>query len=399
MNIFIIPSWYPSPTHPFTGVFFKEQAEALAQFYTSSNLAISTWGSHNEELLLWGKDPLKSILKLAQFSSVQPFEKKIADNLTEYFSPALTWSRKVLQGNIKSIIKINENHFLSFQAKAGPVNIIHAHSAYPAGWVAMILAKKYKIPYLITEHMGPFPFKDFLLKSGRLSPYLAKPFQQSFATIAVSPQQKKTLEQWEIPRVHYIPNLVNETLFHPLADRRQEPEPFTFFSLAKLAPEKGIADLLKAIKLLGDKDFLFRIGGDGQYKHQYQALAQQMGISDKIEWLGFLSREKAAKEFQNCHVFVLPSLYEAMGVVYAEAIACGKPVIGTRCGGPESIINASNGLLVEPGNADALAGALMHMYNNHHTYNATEIREDFCSKYSRPVVCRQLMDIYMEAIQ
>jgi glycosyltransferase involved in cell wall biosynthesis len=400
MNVFIIPSWYPSKDQPHTGIFFKEQAEALADVYPDSNFAISTWGSHETDLLIEIKDHINNIPKLLKFPTKNASKQQLKPNLREYYSPALTWTRKILQGNIKTITRVNEEHFLSFRKKVGQVDIIHAHSAHPAGWVAMELAQRYNLPYIITEHMGPFPFKVFLSRNGKLSIFLEKPLHSSYSNVAVSPQLKDTLNNWGIPRVTYIPNLTDESFFKLKLPPSKQDTTFTFFTLARLVEGKGISFLLEAFELIAQKyaNCQLKIGGNGPEREVYRTLASGLGVADKVVWLGTLSRQQALDEFQNCDAFILPSLHENLPLVLIEALACGKPLIGTYCGGSESIINEKNGLVVEPGNVDALYKAMEAMYISYDRYSAEEIRADFMSRYSRPVVCKQIMELYQQVI-
>jgi len=399
MNVFIIPSWYPSEDEPHTGIFFKEQAEALAYIFPESSFAISTWGSHKADLLLHVKDHLKNIPKLLRVAFKNPQQRQLKPNLTEYYTPAFTWTRKILEGNINNIIKANEKHLLEFESKVGKVDVIHAHTAHPAGWVAMKLAAKYNIPYIITEHMGPFPFASFRTKSGKLSNWLAQPLQKAFANIAVSPQQQKTLQEWGIPKVTHIPNLTDETIFTPKPE--EVTEPFTFFTLARLEEGKGIQYLLQAFKLLTETapDLKLKVGGEGTQLENYKLQAAALGITDKVEWLGLLDRQATVKHYQTCSTFVLPSLHENLPLVLLEAMACGKPLISTYCGGPESIITPETGLVVEPGNAVALKEAMSQLYKNYSNYNSEQIRQLFCSRYARAIVCKQIMEVYKAAAE
>ena len=398
MKIFIIPSWYPSRDHPHAGIFNKEQAQAFANEFPESDLAISSWGPNEEDLLLWGRDHLKNIIKILEYKKKEPKSTLLSPNLIEYYNPKLTWSRKFLNGNINSIVSASENRFLEFRKSKGKVDIIHAHTAHPAGWVAMWLSRKYRIPYVITEHMGPFPFKDYLLPSGKLSKWLQQPYWNSSCNIAVGPPQKNVLRKWKIPHLKYIPNLTNEDFFKPDLNQNIHSQDFTFFSLSAQVPIKGIPYLLEAFRLLINKSKKVRlkIGGYGPEMQNYKNIARKLFISEQVEWLGSLSREEALREFQKCNSFVLPSLHENLPLVLLEAIACGKPVIGTRCGGPESIINENNGLLAEPGDSNSLYQAMEYMLHNSQNYKQTEIREDFINRYSRKVVCKQIMEVYKE---
>jgi glycosyltransferase involved in cell wall biosynthesis len=85
--------------------------------------------------------------------------------------------------------------------------------------------------------------------------------------------------------------------------------------------------------------------------------------------------------------------------VYIEALASGKPVIGTRCGGPEMIINERNGFLVPIDDEQALAEAMRKMIREYDTFNSEQIREDCINRFSERSVVRQLELIYTEALQ
>lgn len=75
--------------------------------------------------------------------------------------------------------------------------------------------------------------------------------------------------------------------------------------------------------------------------------------------------EELAKYYQNCDIFVAPSLHETFGLIYLEAMSYGKPVIGTKVGGiPEVIKEGETGLLVPPGNSQALAEAILYLLKN-----------------------------------
>ena len=139
---------------------------------------------------------------------------------------------------------------------------------------------------------------------------------------------------------------------------------------------------------------MIRIGGEGQFLSDYKQLAIKLQINEYIKWLGGLDRNEAKQEYQQCDSFILPSHLETFGVVYAEAIACGKPVIGTYAGGPECIINKVNGLLVKVGDIEDLASKMEFMIENIKQYKSTNIRLDFESKFSKKIVIPELFNLY-----
>ncbi|MNP70802.1 GDP-mannose-dependent alpha-(1-6)-phosphatidylinositol monomannoside mannosyltransferase [compost metagenome] len=99
-----------------------------------------------------------------------------------------------------------------------------------------------------------------------------------------------------------------------------------------------------------------------------------------------------------CNCFVLPSDYETFGVVYIEAIASGKPIIGTKNGGAEDIITDTNGIIVDKKNIDKLAKALVYMKNNELKFDPEKIREEAISKYSGDVIINKLKGVYKELL-
>ena len=129
-----------------------------------------------------------------------------------------------------------------------------------------------------------------------------------------------------------------------------------------------------------------------------EALAERLGISEQVSWLGMVNPAVAPGLYRNCDAFILTSRAETFGVVYVEALACGKPVIATRCGGPEAFVHEGNGLLVPIGDVPAIASAMVKMARSFDHYRAEDIRSDFMKRFSRPAVVRQLLALYRNVL-
>ena len=99
------------------------------------------------------------------------------------------------------------------------------------------------------------------------------------------------------------------------------------------------------------------------------------------------------------HAFVLSSQHETFGVVLIEALAQGLPLIATRCGGPEDIINKDNGLLVPINDVDRLAEAMFSIYNNYEKYDPEKLREHCKEEYSEKSISLKLIEIYQETLR
>lgn len=395
MNLFVIPSWYPSRAQPVGGIFTREQVEAIADLCPEFNVIVSTWGHYDGEIPV--RRPWDVFKVLAWRFRQKNNQIRKVKGIWEVFNPSIYWSHRLPLGGAHQLIEANRRNLQLATKNFGAIDLIHAHVSYPGGYIASVLSQEFNIPYVLTEHMSPFPFNS-LLKNGQAIEEILIAFENASASIAVSPSLSKRIASFGIREPLVIPNLVDERVFSPGSSSSKKT---IFFTLCGITKQKGIDDLLDAISLWNPSadHFEFRIGGDGPMLKLYQAKAIELGLDDRIRWLGPISRESAPDQFRDCHIYVMPSLHETFGVVYAEALACGKPVIATRCGGPEFIVNDLNGKLVDIGDVSALSCAMQEMTENLDQYNAQLIRHDFEERFSRPAVVKQLKKVYEDILK
>ena len=132
--------------------------------------------------------------------------------------------------------------------------------------------------------------------------------------------------------------------------------------VARLSPEKGVEHLIRAVPLLTAKlpHLKLWIAGDGPERKNLEKLADALKLKGRIHFLG--RRHDVPELLALADIFILPSLYEAMGIAIAEAMAAGLPVIATKVGGVPGIIDDGvHGILVEPQSPEALAEAIEHL--------------------------------------
>jgi glycosyltransferase involved in cell wall biosynthesis len=130
---------------------------------------------------------------------------------------------------------------------------------------------------------------------------------------------------------------------------------------------KGVHVLIQAMKLVIRRipDAKLLIIGRGAYKAQLEKLISELGLEGKAEFLDHVPQEVLRDYMRSCQVLVLPSLSEGLGRVLIEAMACGKPVIGTNTGGIPSLIHdGGNGFLIPPNDPEALAGKLIYLLSS-----------------------------------
>jgi len=142
--------------------------------------------------------------------------------------------------------------------------------------------------------------------------------------------------------------------------------------VGRLERRKGIHTLFEAAPAIvaGNRRVEFVIVGDDSlsgpegvpYKIAYERALRRAGAWGKMRFLGLVGNDRLQQEYSQCDIFVAPSLYESFGIIYTEAMAWGKPVIGCRTGGvPEVIEDGGCGILIEPGNATELAQAVLRL--------------------------------------
>lgn len=391
LRVFTIPSWFPSAVNPLAGVFIDEQAQAIGELAPGISVSVATWGHQDTELS--PRHLAHSVSALARYYK-RPSVAEITQqgHVEVVRGRALTWAPRLPFSNADSILKVAREGMQAVFRESGRVDLIHAHVSYPAGYVASRLSEEFEVPYVLTEHMGPFPLPT-LTKAGSPRPEVAAAFIQAAACIAVSDFAADEIARYGYDRPHVIPNMVDGLRF-AIADEFSGR--FRFLTMSILSQQKRVSDLLMAIAEWDPprSKVEFWVAGDGPARLRLMRQARRLGVDDRVRFVGHVARENAPALYRQCHAFVLPSQHESFGVVAIEAAASGLPIIATRCGGPESIVNDSNGVLVDVGDIPALASAMQEMSVCWHMYDSQLIREDCLKRFSRETVVARITDLY-----
>ena len=222
-------------------------------------------------------------------------------------------------------------------------------------------------------------------------PYFEKAYRHCERLILVSESLLNGLQvlfPWIKEKTEVIPNMIREDMFL-LPASRPEPDPFVFFWAGRLEHVKGLDVLLESVLNLINRNingFSVRLAGRGSLKRKLMNRIRDMNLNDRVHLLGRLSREEIQSEMAAAHCFVLPSRYEAFGIVLIEAMATGLPVIAARSGGPEHIITGECGLLVDAENPCQLADAMEQMMNRYSNYSREQIRSRTLERYGQTAI-------------
>jgi glycosyltransferase involved in cell wall biosynthesis len=174
-------------------------------------------------------------------------------------------------------------------------------------------------------------------------------------------------------KIHFIPNGVDLQRFNPninfayLREKLGFSKGVVIFTLRSHEPVYGLEYFIKAASIVAEQrsNVFFVIGGDGSLKKYHEKLAEELGLSKKMIFTGRISRDEVPYYYCLSDVVVVPSVQEAFGITVSEAMACGKPVIGSNLGGiRDQIVDGHTGFLIEPRNPLKIAEKILLLADN-----------------------------------
>lgn len=247
------------------------------------------------------------------------------------------------------------------------VNVIHTHDIHGMVDGAVCRMLMPGLRFVHTFHFGNYPHRkrrDYLIERAL--------WRIPDAIVAVGLAQAKALRDcYSIPsdRLKVIWNGANDPKDRTGQERiavRENGDIPVIASVSTLISQKGIEHLLQAAAFLRDSGdrFVLLIAGDGHLRNALHTLAQNLGLSNHVRFLGWVS-DASDRVLPACDIFVQSSLWEAMSVVVLEAMASGKPMVVTRVGeNSHVVVDGETGVLVPPGDPRALASGLRTLLND-----------------------------------
>lgn len=385
LHVLVIPSWYARVNGDTRGSFFRDQALAVAE------------AGLNVGVIYPAIQYTKKIRHLR--GRFLPLEFVDDNGVKLIRQRVYRCYRGASRKHARRVRRYGLALFEQYRARYGHPDVVHVQSALYAGEIALAIKRQYGTPYVLTEHSTAFARGRISTAKQQLS---ERAVYSAEALLCVSSALKELLDgffsraNWSV-----LPNVLDRRFIDQGIRKRPEQGMFHFLTVSYFSPKKALDQLISAFSAVvtAYPQARLTLGGDGALRPELEAQAERLGVREHIHFTGLLSRDEVVYEMQNCDCFVLTSRYETFGVVLIEALALGKPVIATRSGGPEDIVNSSNGHLIPVDDASALASAMQSILAEPNRFSAAELRQACLERYGPEPIAQELIGVYQSALR
>lgn len=282
-------------------------------------------------------------------------------------------------------------------------SLVHAHFL-GSGFIGAALKSLSGTPLVVTAHGGDvynLPFRNSWYNT--LARYILGEADQVITVCQFNAEKLLSLGV-SSNKLHVIPNGYDKNLFAPIPlceARKNLGLPLNkkiLLSVGNLVDVKGHTHLIDAMRIVLKKrnDVILVIVGSGFLDERLQKKAKKLGLNGKILFVGGRKHNEIPIWMNASDLFVLPSLSEGFPTVVPEAMACGKPVIGTRVGGvPEAIRGDDVGVLVSPEDVEALAQAVLEALDREWV---SQTISNYAKQYSWSSLGKQILEVYQQVL-
>jgi len=258
-----------------------------------------------------------------------------------------------------------------------PRAILMGHVMSTRGLAVTLVSKVFQVPYAVLCHGADLGLARISKTDGCAVRGVLRHADMVIANSAFTARVVRERASCGRPLEILNPG-VDTDRFNPHCDTAQVTSRYglsgrrAILSVGRLVPRKNHAAVLHALPSIIEKvpDAVYLIAGEGPEKERLRALAATLGVNDFVVFAGFVPDADLPALYCASECLVMPSLesageYEGFGIVFVEAGACGKPVIGSRSGGiADAVVDGETGLLLDPANAENVKEAVLHLLEN-----------------------------------
>lgn len=373
MKVLFITNIYPSLREPNRGVFIQNQVRALKKKGIEISVLVLDYRSLRHNKKIGFRIERNEGVNVYNFSfPISPFhgiQYLLSDLITDY-----AFQRTVELYGLPDIV---HGHFLE-----GSYGIKY-------------IKKKYGIPCVVTEHGS-----NVLLRNRTKidTKHMKKLYNGIDKVIFVGNAQNEDAKDLELNNSLVIPNVI--PAYFKCNKKVKTDKCFIFITVANLIPSKRIDVLIKAFNFVVTDDCNTRlvIVGSGKMENDLKNLVKDLRLENHVIFKGIVKNIDLVDLYNGANCFVLPSIFETFGLVYAEALCCGLPIISVNNGGINEIIESScdYAKIISADCVELLANTMKEIMKSE--FDKNFISMEYCNKFSEDVVSNKIIKLYCDIL-
>ncbi len=377
-SILVLPRWYPNKTDIQLGVFIQRQVALMQDEFQMQVVYAQAISDMKQDYEMVSSTENGFAEHIIYFKSGQGLFKKLI-NLKRY--------KKAQQMGLKKVVRT--------------VDLCHIHVPYRPALLAVELHKK-GIPFLVTEHWSGHLNGNYQRKNVLDRILYKRVLKKAKKISTVSQALQKAFQKNTGFKSQVIPNIIESAA----KIEKSTSDKINFLSVGDFHNEtKNFSGLLHAFKVVNKihpQTRLTLVGGGPDYD-MIVNLAKDLNFEENI--VSFTNRQNhefVLNAMQKADIYVCNSRFETFGMTVAEALLCGKPVVATKCGGPEEFLSEKNSILVSPSPTEnrsehqELTEAMLRMATSYQGYDAEAISAELESKFRADAVKEKWRSFYAD---
>ncbi len=382
-HIVALPRWYPNKLDIQLGIFNQRQ------------------------LLLLKDDFRITVIYVQAVDDQYAVYERITNLVTPAFTESIIYFRNA-KGPFRKItnfIRFNRAQKIGIEAITETIDAFHIHVPYRTALPALRAHRKSKTPYFIIEHWSGH-LNGLYIKKNSLDRLIYRSVLKRASGIStVSAILQNAFKKNTGFDSTLIPNVIEKTMNF----KGQKDEPSSFIEILSVGDliddTKNHSGLLEAFNraLQSNLNLRLTLIGGGPDEKKIHELVQKLNIpSENINLPGRQDHKMVLEAMHKCDFYVCNSRYETFGMTIAEALLAGKPVISTKCGGPEEFLNAGNSLLIDvenntiQNNASRLPEAILKMADTYQNYDARQMSAEITLRYGKEAVRQKWLTFFQQ---
>ena len=383
----LVLSWnYPTAAAPLRGLWAERMCNSAAEAAEVRVIVPTPW-----------VPPFIPVESMARFRRIPPQERRAGIKI---YYPRVPGSIEYHTHRFDARLALSPVLALARSIhREWPFDVIHAHFIHPDGVVASQIGRELGVPVMTSEHAFWLPW---LVDQPNVGAQVAAALPGIKLVTAVSDFLRKSIDAYTRGRVAtaVLPNAVDDEVFSP-APRLRDLDELLYVGLIRrvkrldvllraLAEARSILPKLH-LRILSSNAFR----AYAEDRREMQQLVSSLGLEAAVQIETGVAPPAVAEAMRRCGFVVVSSTRrETFCSVAAESLACGTPLIITRCGGPEEFVTAADGVTVEPDDPAAFAEGIILAMQQRGQFNGDDMRDRIVNRFGRVAWCERAMAAY-----